>query len=295
LLNTLRDQITTALEIKKQQIATQHLNDQLSREKIDVTLPARPSKIGSLHPLSSTLFEIIQLFNGMGFRTVEGPEIENDTNNFTDLNIPESHPARQSADTFYLSDDEQGKRVLRTHTSPVQIRTMKAKRPPMRIIAPGRVFRSDYDQTHTPNFHQIEGLYVDKVVHMGHLKSCLQQFFAAFFEVPDLKIRFRPSYFPFTEPSAEVDIACSIDKGILKMGGDGQWLEVGGCGMVHPNVLRNCDIDPHQFQGFAFGMGIERLTMLKYGIPDLRSFYDTDVRWLNHFGQRVTSLLARGN
>ncbi len=222
----------------------------------------------------------------MGFAVAEGPDIEDDFHNFTALNIPPEHPARQTHDTFYLTGGEPGRdaKVLRTHTSPVQIRTMMGQKPPIRIICPGRTYRSDHDATHSPNFHQVEGLVIDKTTHMGHLKGCLIDFARAFFEIPDLPLRFRPSHFPFTEPSAEVDIGCSRQGGELKIGNFGDWLEVLGCGMVHPKVLQNCGLDPAEYQGFAFGMGIERMAMLKYGIPDLRTFYEADLRWLRHYG-----------
>ena len=221
----------------------------------------------------------------MGFRVAEGPHIEDDFYNFTALNIPQDHPARQEHDTFYLPEKPDGTRkVLRTHTSPVQIRTMLTEKPPIRIIVPGRTFRFDHDATHSPMFHQVEGLVIDKKTHMGHLRGCLTEFCRAFFDVDDLPLRFRPSYFPFTEPSAEVDIGCRRSGGELKIGNYGEWLEILGCGMVHPKVLANCGIDPDEYQGFAFGMGIDRITMLKYGLPDLRIMYESDLRWLKHYG-----------
>jgi len=229
--------------------------------------------------------EIVAIFGEMGFAVAEGPHIEEDFYNFTALNIPPEHPARQEHDTFYLPERPDGTRlVLRTHTSPVQIRTMLAQKPPIRIIVPGRTFRCDHDATHSPMFHQVEGLVIDRTTHMGHLKGCLIEFCRAFFDVDDLPVRFRPSYFPFTEPSAEVDIGCSRAGGELKIGAGGDWLEILGSGMVHPQVLKNCGIDPSEYQGFAFGMGIERVAMLKYGIPDLRTFYESDLRWLRHYG-----------
>ena len=254
---------------------------------------------GRIHPISQTIDEIVAIFGEMGFVVAEGPHIEEDFYNFTALNIPPEHPARQEHDTFYLPErlgrrsntagtlaavDDGSRLVLRTHTSPVQIRTMLAQQPPIRIIVPGRTFRADHDATHSPMFHQVEGLVVDRAIHMGHLKGCLIEFCRAFFGVDDLPVRFRPSYFPFTEPSAEVDIGCSRAGGRLEIGAGGDWLEILGSGMVHPKVLQNCGIDPAQYQGFAFGMGIERVAMLKYGIPDLRTFYESDLRWLRHYG-----------
>ena len=252
---------------------------------MDVTLPLAPEAFGRVHPISQTIDEMVQIFGQMGFQVAEGPHIEDDFYNFTALNIPPDHPARQEHDTFYMPEAADGSRkVLRTHTSPVQVRTMLSQKPPIRIIAPGRTFRLDYDATHLPMFHQIEGLVIDEATHMGHLKGCLIEFARTFFGVDDLPVRFRPSYFPFTEPSAEVDIGCGREGGVLKIGNYGDWLEILGCGMVHPKVLANCGIDPHRYQGFAFGMGIERAAMLKYGIPDVRSFPETDIRWLRHFG-----------
>jgi phenylalanyl-tRNA synthetase alpha chain len=273
-LNGVKESLTTALELKKTQLEQAALNERLSSETLDVSLSPRPSLKGRIHPISHVLDQVIHIFGQMGFVVAEGPDIEEDFYNFTALNIPPEHPARQEQDTFYLPTTNGQPIVLRTHTSPVQIRTMLNEKPPFRIIAPGRTYRSDYDQTHTPMFHQIEGLVVDTKTHMGHLKGCLEEFFRLFFEDPNLKLRFRPGYFPFTEPSAEVDIWWKNNK----------WLEILGCGMVHPNVLRNCNIDPDQYQGFAFGMGIERITMLKYGIDDLRQFFESDLRWLNHYG-----------
>ena len=250
-----------------------------------MTLPVPFGGTGHIHPISQTIDEIVAIFGEMGFVVAEGPHIEEDFYNFTALNIPPEHPARQEHDTFYLPERPDGTRlVLRTHTSPVQIRTMLAQKPPIRIIVPGRTFRCDHDATHSPMFHQVEGLVIDRTTHMGHLKGCLIEFCRAFFGVDDLPVRFRPSYFPFTEPSAEVDIGCSRAGGELKIGAGGDWLEILGSGMVHPQVLKNCGIDPAEYQGFAFGMGIERVAMLKYGIPDLRTFYDSDLRWLRHYG-----------
>lgn len=273
-LNALKDVLTTALEERKEILEEDSLKERLASETLDVTLPPRPRATGNIHPLSHVMDQAIHIFGQMGFVVAEGPDIEEDFYNFTALNIPPEHPARQEQDTFYLPSSNGQPLVLRTHTSPVQIRTMQKTQPPIRIIAPGRTYRSDYDATHTPMFHQIEGLVIDKHTHMGHLKGCLEEFCRLFFEDPSLKLRFRPGYFPFTEPSAEVDIWW---KG-------SSWLEILGCGMVHPNVLRNCDIDPKEYQGFAFGMGLERIAMLKYGIEDLRLFFESDLRWLNHYG-----------
>ena len=284
-LNLLKDEIATALDLRKAELQAAALAARLEAERIDVTLPARPEAEGRIHPISQTIDEITAIFADMGFTVAEGPDIEGDFYNFTALNIPPEHPARQMHDTFYLPDAPDGtRRVLRTHTSPVQIRTMLANKPPIRIIAPGRTYRSDYDMTHTPMFHQVEALVVDEATNMGHLKGAIVEFCRAFFDVDDLPVRFRPSFFPFTEPSAEVDIGCSRSGGELKLGNYGDWLEIMGCGMVHPKVLENCGIDPGRYQGYAFGMGIERIAMLKYGIPDLRTFFEADLRWLKHYG-----------
>jgi len=274
-LNFLKEELVQALEARKSALEEAEMTARLASETLDVSLPPRPLTLGKLHPLSSVLDQITHIFGNMGFTVAEGPDIEEDFYNFTALNIPAEHPAREMQDTFYFPPGPTGQPyLLRTQTSPVQIRTMLKHEPPIRIIAPGRTYRSDYDATHTPMFHQIEGLVIDKETHMGHLKGCLEEFCRLFFEDPALKLRFRPSYFPFTEPSAEVDIQWKGD----------QWLEILGCGMVHPSVLRNCHIDPDVYQGFAFGMGIERITMLKYGIEDLRLFFETDLRWLGHYG-----------
>jgi phenylalanyl-tRNA synthetase alpha chain len=275
-LNILKDEIAAQIDMRQKELARAEMNTRLDKERIDVTLSPRPQ----------TIDEIVNLFAAMGFTVAKGPDIESDYYNFTALNIPPDHPARQMQDTFHLAKkDEHGHpAVLRTHTSPVQIRTMLAQKPPIRVITPGRVYRCDYDMTHTPMFHQVEGLVIDETTHMGHLKGCLMDFLRGFFGIKDLPVRFRPSYFPFTEPSAEVDIGCSRKGGELKLGAGGDWLEILGCGMVHPNVLRNCKIDPEKYQGFAFGMGIERIAMLKYGIPDLRTFFEADLRWLKHYG-----------
>ena len=284
-LNALKDTVSAAIENRKADLARAALDARLAGEKVDVSLSPRPEAQGRIHPLSRTLEEVTAIFAEMGFTVAEGPDIETDFYNFTALNIPEEHPARQEHDTFYLTPDAEGRRkVLRTHTSPVQIRTMEKIEPPIRIIAPGRTYRSDHDATHSPMFHQCEGLVIGKDIHMGHLKGCLIEFCRAFFGVDDLPVRFRASYFPFTEPSAEVDIGCSREGGGLKIGAGDDWLEILGSGMVNPRVLQNCGIDPDEYQGFAFGMGLERMTMLKYGIPDLRPFYDSDLRWMRHYG-----------
>jgi len=284
-LNRLKDEVEHAIAAAADKLLHKDLEHRLAAERVDVTLPVEIGGEGRVHPISQTIDELTAIFGEMGFKVAEGPHIEDDFYNFTALNIPPEHPARQEQDTFYLKERSDGSRkVLRTHTSPVQIRTMLAEKPPIRIIVPGRTFRSDHDATHSPMFHQVEGLVVDRSSTMGHLKGCLIEFCRAFFEVDDLPVRFRPSYFPFTEPSAEVDIGCSREGGGLKIGAGGDWLEILGCGMVHPKVLENCNIDPAIYQGFAFGMGIERIAMLKYGIPDLRAFYDSDLRWLRHYG-----------
>jgi len=284
-LNAAKDRVTAALTEATARLGRAALAERLVGERADVTLPVAFARTGRIHPISQTIDEIVAIFGEMGFAVAEGPHIEEDFYNFTALNIPPEHPARQEHDTFYLPERADGTRlVLRTHTSPVQIRTMLAQRPPIRIIVPGRTFRCDHDATHSPMFHQVEGLVVDRTSHMGHLKGCLIEFLRAFFAIDDLPVRFRPSYFPFTEPSAEVDIGCSRQGGELKIGAGGDWLEILGSGMVHPRVLQNCGIDPAEYQGFAFGMGIERVAMLKYGIPDVRAFYDSDLRWLRHYG-----------
>lgn len=288
-LNELKDQIAALIEKQETALKMQALNDRLAHETVDITLSARPERKGHIHPLSQTMEELVSIFADMGFSVAEGPDIEDDFHNFTALNFPPGHPAREMHDTFYLPDDpdekgEAAKKLLRTHTSTVQVRTMMKQKPPIRIVCMGRTYRSDYDMTHTPMFHQMEGLVIDRDIHMGHLKGCLEDFLRAFFQVDDLPVRFRPSFFPFTEPSAEVDIGCSRKDGGLKIGAGDSWLEILGCGMVHPNVIRNCGLDPEEYQGFAFGMGLERLTMLKYGIPDLRTFFESDVRWLEHYG-----------
>lgn len=285
-LNALKGEVADALEAKKTALGDAELDQRLMTEKIDVTLSPAPETKGTIHPISQTIDEITAIFGEMGFTVAEGPDIEDDWHNFTALNIPLDHPARQEHDTFYLPGEAGERKVLRTHTSPVQIRTMTDGEPPIRIIVPGRTYRSDYDATHSPMFHQVEGLVIDKTSHMGHLKGCLIEFCRAFFEVDDLPVRFRPSYFPFTEPSAEVDIGCTREGGEFRIGHGDDWLEILGSGMVNPNVLSNCGIDPNEYQGFAFGMGVERVAMLKYGIPDLRTFFESDLRWLRHYGFR---------
>ena len=285
-LNALKGEVADALEAKKTSLGDAELDQRLMTEKIDVTLSPVPEGKGTIHPISQTIDEITSIFGEMGFTVAEGPDIEDDWHNFTALNIPLDHPARQEHDTFYLPGEDGERKVLRTHTSPVQIRTMTDGEPPIRIIVPGRTYRSDYDATHSPMFHQVEGLVIDKTSHMGHLKGCLIEFCRAFFEVDDLPVRFRPSYFPFTEPSAEVDIGCTREGGEFRIGHGDDWLEILGSGMINPNVLSNCGIDPNEYQGFAFGMGVERVAMLKYGIPDLRTFFESDLRWLRHYGFR---------
>jgi len=284
-LNQVKEAIAAAIEARKLDLEEQELEARLAEERIDVTLPARPAQVGRIHPISQTVDEMVAIFGEMGFSVAEGPHIEDDFHNFTALNIPPEHPARQEHDTFYLPGGPDGERkVLRTHTSPVQIRTMQTTEPPIRIVVPGRTFRADSDATHSPMFHQVEGLVVDETTHMGHLKGTLVEFCRAIFGVEDLPVRFRPSYFPFTEPSAEVDIGCSRDGGQLKIGAGADWLEILGCGMVDPAVFGFVHYDPEKWTGFAFGMGIERIAMLKYGMPDLRPFYDSDLRWLRHYG-----------
>ena len=286
-LNALKDEINSALSAKKAALGDAALYERLRSEWLDVTLPTRHQRQGSIHPVSQVTEELTAIFAEMGFSVAEGPRIDTDWYNFDALNIPGHHPARAEMDTFYMAraeGDERAPHVLRTHTSPVQIRTMEAEGAPLRIICPGGVYRADYDQTHTPMFHQVEGLAIDKDISMANLKWTLEEFFAAFFEIDGIKTRFRASHFPFTEPSAEVDIQCSWVDGQLRIGeGDG-WMEVLGSGMVHPKVLQAGGIDPNEWQGFAFGMGIDRIAMLKYGIPDLRAFFDSDLRWLRHYG-----------
>jgi len=281
-LNKTKDSLTSQLEKKLLELETSEVNAKLKDEKLDVTLPVRSFQNGKIHPVSQVIDEISSIFSEIGFSVAEGPDVETEYNNFTALNTPEEHPARDMHDTFYLEENKTI--LLRTHTSPVQIRTMLNKKPPFKIIVPGRTYRCDSDQTHAPMFHQLEGLHIDKNITMSHLKGCLDYFIKEFFEVKNVKMRFRPSHFPFTEPSAEVDIGYRIENGKIVIGEGDKWLEILGCGMVHPNVLRNVKIDPDKYQGFAFGMGIDRLAMLKYGINDLRAFFENDYRWLSHFG-----------
>ena len=286
-LNALKDEINSALAARKAALADAALDARLRDEWLDVTLPARPRRAGTIHPVSQVTEEVTAIFADMGFAVAEGPQIESDWYNFDALNIPSHHPARAEMDTFYThraDGDDRPPHVLRTHTSPVQIRTMQAQGAPLRVIAPGRVYRADYDQTHTPMFHQVEGLAIDRDISMANLKWVLEEFVKAFFEVDDVELRFRASHFPFTEPSAEVDIRCSWSGGTLRVGEGDDWLEILGSGMVHPKVLEAGNIDPTEWQGFAFGMGIDRIAMLKYGIPDLRAFFDSDLRWLRHYG-----------
>ena len=284
-LNVLKDKVTEAIAARKAVLQEAQLEQRLASEKIDVTLPARNESRGTVHPVSQVWEEVVQIFGDLGFAVAEGPHIEDDFHNFTALNIPQEHPARQEHDTFYFNEKPDGSRmVLRTHTSPVQIRTMLTQKPPIRIVAPGRTFRNDSDMTHTPMFNQIEGLVIDETTHMGHLKWILGEFCKSFFEVDDVKMRFRASHFPFTEPSMEVDINCSWEGGQVKIGQGSSWLEILGSGMVHPNVIKAGGLDADKYQGFAFGMGLDRIAMLKYGIPDLRAFFEADLRWLRHYG-----------
>jgi len=301
-INGLRDAVAAAIAAKKTALETAELDAKLAAERVDLSLPPPPERKGRVHPTMQVLDEMIAVFADMGFSLAEGPDIEDDFHNFTALNFPPKHPAREMHDTFWLPEDERGERkVLRTHTSPVQIRTMQRLneklpswiangppgnngQPPIRVIVPGRTYRSDSDATHTPMFHQLEGLVIDRDIHMGHLKWTLDQFIARYFETPVVETRFRPHHFPFTEPSAEMDVKCDRSGGDVKIGQGADWMEIVGCGMVHPNVLRNCGLDPDQWQGFAFGFGVDRLGMLKYGMPDLRDMFSSDVRWLEHFG-----------
>lgn len=284
-INALRDKVADAIAAKKAALEAAELDARLASETLDLSLPAPHRRKGSVHPTMQTMDEIVAVFAEMGFAVAEGPDIEDDFHNFTALNFPEKHPAREMHDTFFFNTKENGERMLlRTHTSPVQVRTMVSQKPPIRIIAPGRTYRVDNDATHTPVFHQVEGLVIDKGVHMGHLKWTLETFLARFFETDAVTTQFRPHHFPFTEPSAEMDVQCDRSGGEIKIGQGTSWLEILGCGMVHPNVLRACGIDPDEYQGFAFGMGVDRLGMLKYGMPDLRDMWSSDVRWLSHYG-----------
>ncbi len=281
----LRETVSAALDARKAELGRAALTARLAAERQDLSLPGAPVVSGTVHPISQVMDELSEIFADLGFAVAEGPEIETDWHNFTALNIPPEHPARAMHDTFYATPAEGGERmVLRTHTSPVQIRTMMSQKPPIRIIAPGRVYRSDSDATHTPMFHQVEGLVIDRGITLGHLKWTLETFVKAFFEVDDVTLRLRPSFFPFTEPGVEVDVGCSWENGTLKIGGTASWMEILGAGMVHRKVLENCGLDADEWQGFAFGCGIDRLAMLKYGMTDLRAFFDADLRWLKHFG-----------
>jgi phenylalanyl-tRNA synthetase alpha chain len=283
--NALKRELEEALTVRKAELERSAVAARLAAERIDVTLPPRERPEGRIHPVSQVTDEIVAIFADMGFAVAEGPDIEDDWHNFEALNIPPEHPARQMHDTFYLETLQDGAPLLlRTHTSPVQIRTMLAGKPPFRIIAPGRTYRRDSDMTHTPMFHQVEGLVIDRETHMGHLKGCLIDFVGAFFERDQVPVRFRPSYFPFTEPSAEMDVGCRRSRDELLIGEGSDWLEILGCGMVHPRVLQAVGLDPDEWQGFAFGMGIDRVAMLKYGIPDLRTFFEADLRWIRHYG-----------
>jgi phenylalanyl-tRNA synthetase alpha chain len=287
-INALKDKAVEAIAARREALAGAALEARLKAETLDVTLPAPASPLerGRIHPISQVTDELSIIFADMGFAVAEGPDIESDDYNFTKLNFPEGHPAREMQDTFFLAPAGGEKRLLRTHTSPVQVRTMLSQKPPIRVICPGRVYRCDFDQTHTPMFHQIEGLVIDETTHLGHLKWTLEEFLKSFFEVKGVKLRFRPSFFPFTEPSMEVDVQCRRQGGEIRFGEGEDWMEILGCGMVHPNVLRNCGIDPDRYQGFAFGVGVDRLAMLKYGMSDLRAFFDADTRWLEHYGFR---------
>ena len=293
LLNGLKVRITDAITERREVLKAAALDARLATEAVDVTLPARMDTLaeGKIHPVTQVIDEITAIFSGMGFGVADGPDIETDYYNFTALNFPEGHPAREMHDTFFLKEKENGERlVLRTHTSPVQIRTMEKNEPPIRVIIPGRTYRQDSDQTHTPMFHQVEGLVLGEDIHMGHLKWTLEEFCKAFFEVPSVKLRFRPSFFPFTEPSMEVDVGCTFGDGEVKIGEGDDWMEILGSGMVHPNVLKYGGIDSDKYSGFAFGVGIDRLAMLKYGAPDLRAFFDADARWIKHYGFRPIDL-----
>ncbi len=285
LFNALRDRVAEAIAARKTVLEEEVLDARLAFERVDVTLPPRPQAAGTVHPVSQVLDEVTAIFADLGFAVAEGPDVEYDDYNFTKLNIPPDHPARQMHDTFYVAKQADGSRhVLRTHTSPVQVRTMLKQSPPIRIISPGRAYRVDSDATHSPMFHQFEGLVIDEITHLGHLKWVLEEFCKAFFEVDAVEMRARPSFFPFTEPSVEWDLRCDRSGGQIKFGQGNDWLELAGSGMVHPRVLENCGIDPARYQGYAFGGGIDRLAMLKYGIPDIRSFFESDLRWLRHYG-----------
>ena len=288
-LNGLKDRVVDAIASRKDHLKRAGIEARLKTETVDVTLPVRPSpaEIGRIHPISQVVDEITAIFSDMGFSIAEGPDIETDYYNFTALNFPEGHPAREMHDTFFLPPDANGERkVLRTHTSPVQIRTMEAQKPPIRIVIPGKTYRQDSDPTHTPMFHQLEGLVVDKSANIANMKWVLEEFCKTFFEVDQINMRFRPSFFPFTEPSLEVDIQCDRSGNEVRFGEGTDWMEILGCGMVHPNVLRSGGLDPDEYQGFAWGIGIDRIAMLKYGMPDLRAFFDPDAPWISHYGFR---------
>lgn len=305
-INGLKVEISGLVDAKSQALKAKALEARLEAETVDITLPLQPAPTarGRIHPISQTMDEITAIFSDMGFSIAEGPDIETDYFNFTALNFPEGHPAREMHDTFFMKPGADGtKKVLRTHTSPVQVRVMQRSNekpaasyitppmdPPIRVVIPGRTYRNDSDQTHTPMFHQVEGLVIDKSSHIGQLRWVLEEFLKAYFEVPDVTLRFRPSFFPFTEPSMEVDVQCDRSGSEVKIGEGQDWLEILGCGMVHPNVIRNAGLDPDVYQGFAWGMGIDRLAMLKYGMPDLRAFFDADKRWLDHYGFRPLDL-----
>ncbi len=288
-INAVKDKVAAALDARRETLKEAAIEARLKAEVVDISLPGRPGplELGRIHPISQVMDELSVIFADMGFSIAEGPDIETDDYNFTKLNFPPDHPARDMHDTFFFPAGPDGTRkLLRTHTSPVQVRTMLGRQPPIRVICPGRTYRCDSDQTHTPMFHQVEGLVIDTTANLANLKWVLQQFLRAFFEVPDVTMRFRPSFFPFTEPSMEVDIQCARKDGEIRFGEGADWLEILGCGMVHPNVLRNCGIDPEIYQGFAWGIGIDRIAMLKYGMPDLRAFFESDIRWLRHYGFR---------
>lgn len=301
-INGLRDAMAAAIAERREALETAALDARLTAERVDLSLPPPPERRGRVHPTMQVLDEMIAVFADMGFSLAEGPDIEDDFHNFTALNFPPKHPAREMHDTFWLPENERGeRRLLRTHTSPVQVRVLRqgqngtlpawiaqGQAPPIRVIVPGRTYRSDSDATHTPMFHQMEGLVIDRAIHMGHLKWTLDQFIARFFETPAVETRFRPHHFPFTEPSAEMDVKCDRSGGEVKIGQGSDWMEIVGCGMVHPNIIRTCGLDPDEWQGFAFGFGIDRLGMLKYGMPDLRDMFAGDVRWLDHYGFSAT-------
>jgi phenylalanyl-tRNA synthetase alpha chain len=284
-INGLRDRVSTALGARKAALEAAELEARLAAETLDLSLPAAPRRTGAVHPTMQVMDEMVAIFAEMGFAVAEGPDIEDDFHNFTALNFPEKHPAREMHDTFFFKPKEDGSRMLlRTHTSPVQVRTMMSQQPPIRVVIPGRTYRCDSDATHTPMFHQMEGLVIGEDIHMGHLKWTMDQFIARYFETSAVETRFRPHHFPFTEPSAEMDVRCDRSGGEVRIGQGDDWLEILGCGMVHPNVLRNCGLDPDEWQGFAFGCGVDRLGTLKYGMPDLRDMFASDVRWLQHYG-----------